>query len=82
MIDRFDWDQMAGSGAIVLAATGAFLLVVIIGGLALMAHAAERPPESAEVLDERLARADITPEQHRRLIEARDRLGPDSTSHV
>jgi len=82
MAGWYDWDQMAGSAGIALAATGLFLLILIIGGLALLARADEQPPESPEVLNERLARGDITPEEHSLLLAARGEIGPDTTSRL
>jgi putative membrane protein len=68
--------------------TGLLLLAVIIGALVLLARDDEPPSpdvpaQSAdEVLDERLARGDITPEEYRQRAAALHAVRPRPTSRI
>jgi putative membrane protein len=79
MMGWYGWDHMNGWGWFTMTASTVLLLALVVGGLVLLARAGRQPsqrvapppPRSAEeLLAERLARGEMTPEEHRQRLAA------------
>jgi len=89
MMGWYGWDHMSGWGWFTMAVSMVLLLALVVGGLVLLARVGQQPPRvvppptprsAEELLAERLALGEMTPQEYRQRLAALTESGRHQTS--